>query len=429
MKGKQIIALILSLMMLVMICACGETPAETTGASVTEATPTTNAETTTEETTTEETTTVPFYATTAETTALVIPTEEIENAVIIRREKEVVTKNVPLLIILANYDADGDGENDWDENEPDKLYADMSAPYYGEQWASTEISDHYDKYFGEGNSLVHYFDEMTMGAIHFYPIEFDVKPEMAAENGIIEVVVKAKHPAGLSSERAVVEACDPYIDFSQYDVNHNGKIDMDEMGILVLNPGADAAASSGKKYANSASPRNYFEVWGNSSGLGCRLDGVSFSRVANVGEYKTVGTIMPIGTSCHELAHNLGASDLYDVDNYSTGDTVAGWPMPYSFSLQCSGNKCGNNNMPSYLDPFQRIRLGWAESVTVEDGVYTICSTCTGDYVALRVNTPDPDEYYLIEIRLQEGCEEKLTSGSMPGGIMVWHIDEGITRR
>jgi uncharacterized repeat protein (TIGR02543 family) len=47
----------------------------------------------------------------------------------------------------------------------------------------------------------------------------------------------------------------------------------------------------------------------------------------------------------------------------------------------------------------------------------------------LRVNTPDPDEYYLVEIRLKKGFESKLTSGIAEGGIMVWHIDEALNRR
>ena len=54
----------------------------------------------------------------------------------------------------------------------------------------------------------------------------------------------------------------------------------------------------------------------------------------------------------------------------------------------------------------------------MEDGVYTIYSTCTNKYTILRVNTPDPDEYYLIEIRLKEGFEQKLTSGDSKGGMI-----------
>jgi uncharacterized repeat protein (TIGR02543 family) len=65
----------------------------------------------------------------------------------------------------------------------------------------------------------------------------------------------------------------------------------------------------------------------------------------------------------------------------------------------------------------------------VGDGVYTISSTTTNNYVILRVNTPDPMEYYLVEIRLKTGFEEKLTSDSSKGGIMIWHIDQSLIDR
>jgi uncharacterized repeat protein (TIGR02543 family) len=141
-------------------------------------------------------------------------------------------------------------------------------------------------------------------------------------------------------------------------------------------------------------------------------------------------SITQIGTPAHELAHNLGAEDLYDTKrNGHTGSGIAGWPRAYNFSLQCNGNHLAKGSMPAYLDPYHRIRLGWAESKTVGDGVYTISSTTTGNYVVLRVNTPDPDEYYLVEIRLKKGYEASLTGGDSKGGIMVWHIDDALNRR
>ena len=424
---KRLLAALLCAVMLITVCACGDTgETETTGSSST-------GDSTDGTTASESTPDVPMPGeTTGGQTEL--PLEEAANAIKIEASPVTETTEIPLLIILASFDANGNGVNDWDENDPDKLYSDKTQDYYGEQWVGTKLTDHYELYFGDGYSLANYYDELSMGAFHFVPIEFDVMPENSpVPNGMIEVVLDIPHPSASGDAQGsitkIFSACDPYIDFSKLDKNGNGKIDEMELGVLILNSGADASSSSGRTGGNSGAPRFYFEVWGTSQSLNAYLDGVSFSKVSNVGEYKTVGNILPIGVPTHELAHNLGAEDLYDRNVNATGGTISGWPRAYYFSLQCNGNNCGYGSMPSYLDPYQRIYLGWAEERVVEDGVYTIYSTCTDKYTVLRVNTPDPDEYYLIEIRLKEGFEKNLTSGDSEGGIMVWHIDEEINRK
>lgn len=424
---KRLLAVLLCAVMLVTICACGNTEPPIDSSN----------ETTSGESMTPGESTAPSDMTTPGVTSseqIYLPLEEIKNAIKIEASPVSETREIPLLIILVNYDANGNGVNDYDENEPDKLYSDKSQPYYGEQWAGTSVTDHYNLYFGDGYSLTNYYNELSMGAFRFVPIEFDQMPEDSkVPNGVIEVTVNIPHPTASGNAQGTItkvfSACDPYIDFSKLDTNKNGKIDEMELGVVILNPGADASSSSGKTGVNANSSRFHFEVWGTSQGLSAYLDGMTFSKVSNVGEYKTVGTILPIGVPTHELAHNLGAEDLYDRNVNATGGTISGWPRAYYFSLQCNGNSCGYGSMPSYLDPYQRIYLGWAEERVVEDGVYTIYSTCTNKYTVLRVNTPDPDEYYLIEIRLKEGFEQSLTSGTSEGGIMVWHIDEGINRK
>ncbi|MBE6666270.1 MAG: hypothetical protein E7603_08655 [Ruminococcaceae bacterium] len=362
-----------------------------------------------------------------------LPLEEIANAVKIEANPVTETKEIPLIVILANFDADGDGVNDWDETQPDKLYSDKTKPYFGEQWAGSELLDHYNLYFGDGLSLTNYYEELTMGAFKFVPIEFDVMPPNSpVQNGMIEVIVNRPHPSakGGSDEaqraiKAVFEATDPYINYKKYDINNNGKIDDTELGVVILNPGQDASNGT-----NPMGGRQKFQVHGTSQGLPATCDGLTFSKVSNFGEYGKNGGIMQIGTPAHELAHNLGAEDLYDTKRGGhSGNGVTGWPRAYDFSLECNGNHRGGGAYPTYLDPYHRIYLGWAEERVVEDGVYTISSTLTDKYTILRVNTPDPGEYYLIEIRLKEGFEAKLTNGDSKGGIMIWHIDDDLNKR
>ena len=428
MKMKQILALLLAVFMMFSVVACNKTPAESTTDGSTNVT-------TTENSTPAETTTVLDIETVlatqiVEEEKIVLPLEEVANAVKITADPVTETKEIPLIVILANFDADGDGEDDWDPNDPKKLYSDGSKDYYGEQWADSDIADHWDVYFGDGYSLSNYYEELTMGAFRFVPLVFDVVPEGSAfDRGVIEVTVPIPHPSASGNAHGsitnVFEATDPYVDYSKYDLNDNGKIDATELGVVILNPGQDASNGT-----TDMGGKQKFQVHGTSQSLNAWCDDMTFSKVSNFGEFGSGGGIMKCGTPAHELAHNLGAEDLYDTNrNGHGGGTIGGWPRAYNFSLECNGNHLANGTRPAYLDPYHRIYLDWADYEVVEDGVYTISSTLTDQYKILRVNTPDPGEYYLIEIRLKEGFESKLTGGDSKGGIMVWHIDEDLCDR
>ena len=351
-----------------------------------------------------------------------------------KADSDAEIKKVPLLVIIASFDANGNGINDYDPSNPTKLYSDKTKDYYGEQWAQTTPEDHWDRYFGDtGYTVANYYKELTMGKMTFVPAEFTKKaPNQTVQNGVLAVTLNRAHPTASGDAAgtilSIIRATDDYIDYAAYDTNKDGKCTQDELAILILNSGPDRSSTA--QYYNSGSPKSYFAVHGTSQPTSLTIDGVlvisgtSGGRVCNLGEYNKPGTIMPIGVPTHELAHNFGAEDLY----HRGGHADATWPQPYRFSLQCDGNHSGGGTTPTYLDPYQRVYLGWAEEEVVTDGEYTLYSTLTGKYKVLRVNTPDPDEYYLIEIRLKEGFEKNLTSGGT-GGIMVWHIDEGINRQ
>lgn len=358
-------------------------------------------------------------------------------------ESSVQLKEIPLLIILVSFDANGNGQDDYDPSNTGKLYTDKTAPYYGEQWAASTPKQQFGQYFGEtGYTLTNFYKEMTCGHVTYVPAPFEkYEGFWGTTCGVIPVTLKQMHPSAYTGSDSsgfaystmdnAVKATEPYIDFESFDKNNDGIVSQLELGVLILNAGPDHSSTG--KYTNNGGHNN-FAVHGTSQGRSIYLDGVmlqstnSSGNVSNIGEYVSTSAIMPIGTAAHELAHNLGAEDLYNRKINASGTSDSQWPQPYQFSLQCNGNSSGGSKTPAYLDPYQRIYLGWVQSQVVSDGTYTLYSTCSGKYNVLRVNTPDPDEYFLIELRLKEGFESNLTSGG-EGGIMVWHIDEGINRQ
>ncbi|MBQ9511453.1 MAG: InlB B-repeat-containing protein [Clostridia bacterium] len=344
---------------------------------------------------------------------------------------------VPLLVIIASFDANGNGKDDFDASNPSKLYSDKTKDYYGEQWAATKPEDHYDWIFGKTNrwSLTNFYKEMTLGRVYYVPAQFDKKvPGQFVEDGILSVVLKMKHPgasnAAATTISAIIKATDEYVDFSKFDKNRDGKVTQTELGIVIFNAGADHAYTG--TYANTSYPKGYFAVHGTSQTNSVTLDGVKLTsenakgNISNMGEYATVGNHITLGVIAHELAHNLGAEDLYERNPGYGGIKIGGWPMPYYFSLQCLGNNAGGGARPAYEDPYHRLYLGWADQQICDgEGEYTLYSTMTGKYKVLRINTPDPMEYFLVEVRYGEGFEASML-GEKQGGILVWHIDDAI---
>ena len=83
------------------------------------------------------------------------------------------TQPAPLLIVIASFDANGNGKNDYDPAHPE-LLNDKTSPIYGEQWALTTPEDCYETFFGEtGYSMMNYYKEMTNNKFWFYPVHID----------------------------------------------------------------------------------------------------------------------------------------------------------------------------------------------------------------------------------------------------------------
>lgn len=367
--------------------------------------------------------------------------EDQSESFVVSKHKSTNVRTIPILGIVASFDANGNGVDDYDPNDTDKLFSDPKQKYYGEQWAITKPSDHYDIFFKEGHSVSDYYKEQTGGLINFVPCKFEkVESEWGTTDGVLAVTVPIKHPTCSNDAggaiRTIVNATDEYVNFAQYDTNGDGILTTDEIVIVIFNSGVDHAYTS--NYNNPSTPRAYYAVHSTSQNFTLFLDDVMISssghgNVTNVGEYAKYGTFITLGVLTHEIAHNLGAEDLYDRNNGGGGSAVAGWPRAGYFSLQCMGNNNGGGAYPCYEDPYHRVFLGWSDEVTVngngqtevKDLEVTLNSTLSGEYQVVRVNTPDPQEYFYIEIRLKEGYDQKLPT-TTNGGILIWHIDQQI---
>ncbi|MGN1095462.1 MAG: immune inhibitor A domain-containing protein [Eubacteriales bacterium] len=353
----------------------------------------------------------------------------------------------PLLLVIASFDPSGEGKDHFDAEHPE-LLTDKSSKYYGEQWAMSKPEDYYKIFFSdEHDSLKRFYKEMSGGKFCFAPAHIDRPQKEGAPDGVLEIALPLPHPAALRNLEGydnasaahkvihdIVKACDEYIDFEKYDLNGDGMVTPDEFAIIILNAGYDHSSQRGEvgydapDYENAPDPRHRFMVHGTSQHIDVDVrGGVRLKCFSNTGEYRNINMKYPvIGVAAHELAHNLGAQDMYS--RYTPPqDEERHWPTPRHFSLMCNGNHIDGGLCPSYIDAYQRIYFGWANTETADDdGIYTLYSTLSSKYNIIKITTPNPNEYFLCEIRIKEGFERHITDDDSHGGVIVWHIDEKV---
>lgn len=343
---------------------------------------------------------------------------------------------IPLLCIRISFDANGNGVDDWDPYDSSKLYRDEKSEYYGEQWIHSSVGYWTNMLFSkESKSLYAYYNEISCGSFYFYAGE---ETQGEVNDGIIDVVLHMSHPRARitnnftsdgGERRAALEAANEYVDFKSYDKNGNGYVDYTELAIVFVLAGYEHAYSTGGRLSAMAAFGTHAHY---TSGSGIRLDDVYVtssgkSGFVKCGEYMTTTDAITVGTVAHELGHFLGSADLYDGGGGSWSGYVGNMSLMASGSHNSGGNS-RRGSIPSALDPFHAIYIGLTGYETVRDGEYTLYSreSDKGEYNIIRVNTPNPNEYYLIENRYSSSASKFDNTQSGCQGIVIWHIDDDI---
>lgn len=215
--------------------------------------------------------------------------------------------------------------------------------------------------------------------------------------------------------KALYEACqslDSSVDFSKFDNDGDGYIDMTLMYYAGYNE-AEGASSS------TIWPHQYYVpsvVTGASS-----FDGVYLNRYFCTSELKgySGSNMCGIGTTCHEFAHSLGLPDFYDTNYNEYGDGTAG--ATYSYDLMCSGPYNNNGCTPPWMSAEELVMLGWMDSITelTSTGSVTIPSIAATTPVAYKTSTSTDGEYFVYECRPGTSWDAPLQPG-----MIVYHVDK-----
>lgn len=250
-----------------------------------------------------------------------------------------------------------------------------------------------------GGSVRDYYYENSAG--QFDPT-FDVVGPVKIDYSVLDANGTSK---GSTFAKAACRAADSLVDFSNYDTDGDGTVDM----VYFI------YAGNGSNYTGNDS--GY--IWPHASSMSnLTLDGVKLSRYAcSVELYGTTSsTLDGIGTICHEFSHVLGLDDLYDTDYASSGGTSV---HPGYWSVMASASYLNYGRTPAGYSLYERYALGFTTPEVInESGSYTV-TPLQDSNAGYRIDSGTANEFFLLEDRKKEGWDAYL-----PGaGMLVWRVD------
>jgi M6 family metalloprotease-like protein len=218
----------------------------------------------------------------------------------------------------------------------------------------------------------------------------------------------------------LLDAADANIDFSQYDGDGDGYVDL----VAILHPLQDGACSGSSHiwshrwvYSGWKGAPYQTNDWGGTDWIYID-DYVIQSAVGGPNTGCDPSLSMAIGTMVHELGHGiLGLPDLYDTGVYPalpTSQGIGHW------GLMGSGNY-NTPASPAHLSAWSKDQVGW---ITVQalapasDTTRHVLNPIVTSDAALRIDIAGTTEYFLLENRQALGSDADLHGE----GLLIWHV-------
>lgn len=213
----------------------------------------------------------------------------------------------------------------------------------------------------------------------------------------------------------VVEAAKGQIDFSQYDADGDGVVDM--IYFIVAGYGSNFQGNSSgflwpHKWTLSRSYRQY-----NGKALGTYA--CSVELYGRTTQYETI--LDGIGTICHEFGHVLGLPDFYDTD-YGKGGGQS--HHPGGWDIMAGGSYYGYARRPVGYTGFERYVLNFATPTVIDHaGSYTLKPVQSHNELMI-MRSPVKHEFFVLDNRQNKGWDEQV-----PGnGMTIYRVDSTNTQ-
>lgn len=303
------------------------------------------------------------------------------------------------------------------------LFPDQRFPAYGDQKAIVILVEYTDVKFNTNYDAHDYFTRMlnqddfndyggTGCAAQFFREnsgdsfrpEFDVYGPITLAHNMAYYGGNGWSGDDQNPGAMVKEACDQLddiVDFNDYDRNHDGVVD----NIFVFYAGRGEASGGS---ADTVWPHS----WNMESAGFPNLyyDGVKVYTYGCSNEWEG-SRPDGVGTFVHEFSHVMGLPDLY-ATSYTSAFTPGSWSAldygPYN-----------NSGMtPPNYGAFERYALGWLKPREIDRELSCVLQPVSENVCGI-IRTSDPEEFFLVENRQQEGWDAYI-----PGhGMLIWHVD------
>ena len=294
--------------------------------------------------------------------------------------------------------------------------------FYQELTNESNLSDTSKKHYpvNVNGSARDYFRDNSMGIFDptfdvVGPVTIDYSctyPAPKDENGIVSDGYVERI---INIIKAVMKQVDGNVDFTQYDLDNNGTIDM--VYFIFAGYGSYVQGNDYHYLWPHANDFSDFSQW-----YGMQYDGKKFGRYACSVELQDLESqkaqhqyLDGIGTICHEFSHVLGLADHYDADYEENGQSND----PGAYDVMAGGADFNYGLTPVGYNAFERHVLGFVEpTVLTEAGSYSLEAFATGNQAYILKTGSKDDDFYL-ENRQKTGWDRFL-----PGhGLLVWRAD------
>ena len=207
---------------------------------------------------------------------------------------------------------------------------------------------------------------------------------------------------------AALDSIDDIVDFNDYDTDRDGEVDM----VFFLVAGFSANYSGNND--DYLWPHMYY-LYRTPPHDGVRF-GLYACSTEIAGWENYWSDVNGIGTFCHEFGHVLGLPDLYDTD-YSGSGGESRNPGDWSIMAGGSGDNFGRN--PVGYSLYERYALGFANPSVIDSSAVINLPPLDESNSGYRLNTPNRNEFFLIENR-QQGKWDKFLPGH---GMLIARVD------
>ena len=212
-------------------------------------------------------------------------------------------------------------------------------------------------------------------------------------------------------------AVDNIVDFSQYDANGDGLVDL----VYIIYAG-HSANISGNKETDIWPKSGTISISKTFDGKSIGRYGVSNELAGRENKKKEKETINGIGLFCHEFSHTLGLPDIYAQPGTPAADQDD-QGMEY-WDLMDGGTEVQGGRVPSPYLAWEREAMGWMsiDTLTTDCHIANLKTIDNGGKAYKILNPSASNEYIVLQSIQKGGWYQGWGNGSYPKGLLVYRV-------